>query len=1261
MNENKSISTAETVAAPPPGYTVSKTAEELRQVVRRSNRHWQRLILLQTVAWLIAAPLAYLWLVFFLDNILHLSVIGRVLAIALFFIVLMGFLIHCFRQWRQARFSDDQVALAIERRTAVPMENRLINLIQLARDTGSQPLSQAAIDENYRHLQCIRLEQAARSFPALIYTGTALFLVLVGVMFWAFQRERFANAATRIFLPFARVAPVYRTLLTVEPGDIRIKQGEDVTIQVRIEGRVPATLAIFRQLNDRRSSEEIPVPVGAKRVSYTFKAVAQSFAYAVHGGDYVSPFYTVDIPVACELKRLEAVLRYPAYTRQPERKQESAAGDLEALVGTQSELRFTFSQPIEAAAMLVEMLPNPAAGTNAANPAANFRRVPLARVSPTEFSGALAFQDVIGYQLEMIAPGQPAGRSRKYDLRVMGDLPPDLQLNGIDDQTEMLADSTAPVTILARDDYGLTEAGLFFRAGSESFGAGAAEPGDSSVATPAKEESTNAWQALQIWPVADWALLFQTNTTISATALSAVEGETVELAVRGRDNDPLKQGQWTTGPSLSITIGGAGAILQRIYEQILQTEAGLRALIQSYEGEVAREGQWVRKLDPDSGLRWDDKKNNEELAAAMKDQARRQAELREKAATIARGMVEEAGNLRLSVGMLADTEMVRAVRILESVAGRDSPQEKRSTLADARLTQERIVRSLGEMLAQYVLFRQDWEMANMAPFIKMLAERQQRMAVESSAYAGSPVAMDATIRNGANRRQLKLLKLAGLAQTAFAGIGGRIAGLNPALAQAFTGAAADFDAAGSGVKPAMRKAADCLEAGQWTESAANQQAAAAALAAIHARLLKVQADAAQQAMAEVKSLAAESVEAQKEIAKLQAGTNRNTLLFNPAQADLGEIIRMHKMAEELKKKKQTRGQDSALDSLFGKVQDSNYNSRPTNTDFSVLSLAAKPSGQMSNPNFSDRAPNAAKIDPISEKFQDLVGDLLEEADDLREKYETYNISLPGQGVEKGKVGKQAGELNAINAAAATGNMKPPTQNVGGASRSGRQGARAHGTVIGDESVNRRGRDEVQEGQEEVPDQAGKLKETKSGDVQKDASTGVGGKEVDAQETSFSVKDAGEWKDDMVGRLKPPKDTEKIVERQGKPLHPQVAEMMRDLTSSQEQIIERIKTIKKQLDNLYLPTDQLDELAAQLNANLDRLRQNPDPEVFRMQLETLDKLKGAIVVFNRPASVFQPSLVQPQVVRGQILDEPPWPTTPGYEEAVKHYYEKLAAP
>jgi hypothetical protein len=328
-------------------------------------------------------------------------------------------------------------------------------------------------------------------------------------------------------------------------------------------------------------------------------------------------------------------------------------------------------------------------------------------------------------------------------------------------------------------------------------------------------------------------------------------------------------------------------------------------------------------------------------------------------------------------------------------------------------------------------------------------------------------------------------------------------------------------------------------------------------------------------------------------------------------------------------------------------------------ELDILKLATSPSGTPSFPNSSDRTPN--KVTPfIQEKFDDLVGKLLEEADALTDKYETYNLNAAFNINEPGDIGKQGGDLNSTAAAAATGNMKPPTNNIGGATRTGRQGARAHGMTVGNESLNRRGRDKAQEGQEKVGDQAGAMKERMSDDPQKDTSTGVGGKKVDSDDAKFSVNDAGKWTDDIAQRLGPPGKKNSIVERQDGRLDPRVGELLRDLESKQEQLIERVKMVKKELNNLYLPSDHLDEILASLSANLETLKQRPEGDVFRLQLESLDKLRSSVRVFRAANAGFQPSLPREQAVKGRVLDEPARQTIPGYEDAVKRYYEKLSS-
>jgi hypothetical protein len=202
---------------------------------------------------------------------------------------------------------------------------------------------------------------------------------------------------------------------------------------------------------------------------------------------------------------------------------------------------------------------------------------------------------------------------------------------------------------------------------------------------------------------------------------------------------------------------------------------------------------------------------------------------------------------------------------------------------------------------------------------------------------------------------------------------------------------------------------------------------------------------------------------------------------------------------------------------------------------------------------------------------------------------------------------------------------------------------------------------VQEGQERSPDQAGSVKETKSDDPQEDTSTGIGGRKVESDDAKFSLNDAGEWTDDMVDRMEKPQDTQFIVERQAGKLDAAVAEMMRDMTSKQEQTLERLKSIRKDLKNLYLPTEHLDELIGKMQGNLHSLNDRPSVEVFRLQQETLEQVRGALAVFHQAHAGFQPSLPRDQAVRGRVRDDPARAAPPGYEEAVEAYYRRLVSP
>lgn len=1253
---------------------MSSHIDGLVRVVQQQRARWQQLQLLEGAGLAISGVVAYFLAVILLDNFARLPVAGRWLAAFGFVAAWAWFGRLAYRRWRHRHASEDEVALAIEGRTVGGFQNRLINTLQIGRtaESAAAEIRDALVQENWRHLEARPLPGALAARPAATASLVAAALVAALVIGWLWQPARFATAASRILLPFAAIDPVYRTVLVVSPGDIEAEG--DVTIRVQIRGERPSEIAVLLNEQGHRSTQVVPVADKSNVVTYTIPGVQKSLTYAVRGGDFTSPTYRIDVLTPVRLERVQATYRFPQYTRLAERVVETA-GDLEAVQGTEASLVFVLDRPADAATLVLRTAAEN--GTKGKKPAAELadagsvghgaaeatlERRPLQRKSPTEFAGELTFNNVVEYRLETAQGTRKTQSTAWHSVRTIRDEPPKLELSGLPVSGEVGLEAALALQLTALDDFGLAQYGVYARLArkvrgterpAEKSGDGKAEIAGS---TPQEEKAAaDDWK-----PIAEWTSESETkiarNVEFMPLNLGAAEGDRLELVARAIDTFPERSGQWTSGQVYTVAVAGDGAQLQILYEQILRSEAEIAALAAAEQSLHEKSNTLVRKLEADPNADGNVPERVKEIVDWAAEQTREQGKVRETASRAAKDMPAPAGSLRLSLGMLADTEMIRAVRVLESVATRDNAAARRTALTEARATQQRTLTSLQQILEQYVRFRQEWELAHMTPFLKMLADREALLRDESRRRAETGSEVPAVQREAGVRRQAKIAELSRLAAAAFSGLAERTQEFESELAVAFTKTAEDLES--DQLQGALTAAGTAVSAGDWSAAATEQARAALLLDQCWQRLKESQAEAARRLLAGLAERAESDLAAQAELEKLKAGSAED-LLDEPEGLKLEEIIHTAKTQAKKDAGEQATHVENYLlpDSYIPRLQAPDTGMRQ---QFDILKLATAPGKSPSFPQQSDRQGNRVKPH-IQEEFEDLVGDLLEEEDEMKANYETYNLNAAFNINEPGEIGKQAGDLNSTAASAATGNQKPPTNNVGGASRVGRQGARAHGAAMGNESINRRGRDKVQEGQERAPDQAGSVKETKSEDPQEDTSTGIGGRKVESDDAKFSLNDAGEWNDEMAGRMEKPQGTHFLVERQGNKLDASVADMLRDMTGKQEQTLERLKSIRKELKNLYLPTEHLDELIGQMQANLTSLSERPSVEVFRLQQETLERVKGALSVFHQAHAGFQQSLPREQAVRGRVRDDPSRAAPPGYEEAVEAYYRRLVSP
>lgn len=1209
---------------------------DLRQMIRRGRRRWQMFILLEAVSLAVAAPLAWLWLVFLIDNVFHLPPLGLVAANLLFLgcVIWMGS--RLVSSWRRARFSEDQVALAIEKRTEGGLQNRLINALQISRGeiSGDEALAGAVIDENYRFLKAVRLQQIAESRPVVLRAGLAVTLVGIGVFFWATSAERFTTSAARFFMPLAGIEPVYRTTLNVAPGDVTVAAGSDVDVVINVSGRVPERILLLVDEGTRQSSLHLDVDPETATAAYRFEGLQRGVIYSLRGGDYRTPNYRITVPIQLELRTLEAELTYPAYSGLEVARVESTSGDIEALAGTRGKLEFVLNQPLAGAWMEVW----PAEGGSRAEA----EKVTLEQVADNRYRVAVDFDQSRGYVIAARREGDGLVATAQGRLLVRGDRPPEIMLSGVEADSEVMLEDVVGLRLRVRDDIAIEEAGVFWRVVADEDGSGG---------------NGGQWQPVRRWDTSGERVAeIDRDISLLLAGLAVAEGDRIEIAGRARDAAPQREGQWVTGTVYPITVTSPGAALQLVYERILATERELERLIDGHEALEQAASEWIVKLEPGSGLRWDDGSNLQQLAAAITDQAKRQAGLRLDTGAVARRMPEQSGpNMRTGLGMLADTEMVRAIRQFERVTTVDTPQAKRGALADGRLTVQRTLRSLRDVRDRFIQFREDWELDHMIPFTEMLAQRQQRMAEASLDYLGlDDEVVDGDQRRSITRRQEVVAELATLAGTAFTGLARREREVGERLAAAFSEAGVDYG--DEGFRDALQGAVANLSEGMWILAEGRQRESAHHLEDIYRNLRQAQADVAREALAKLEQMAERNPQAEQELAKLREGFADTNLLLEE-ELSLEDAMRLMEVAQNMEhEQEELREKDRSVN--YEEMYEEFFEPEPGEVDTATHTL----------PDYFQPDEDVTAVDEnpfrnpaqtvVQQALEDVVGELIEEAEDLKADYATFMATISKAVLDTGEVARDTLDpLSSTGATSVTGNQPPPSDDVGGAARLGRLGGRSHGTMVDDEMINRRGR-LAQDGQEEVPVEEGLVQEALSGDPQEDESTGIGGKRVDDDETHFSTKDDGEWRDDMAEQLEDPQETFQIVERQGEALPPEVAELMRREEHREEQLIERLKTVKKDFERLFLPTDHLDDLMGRLQDNLDRLRSEPTEDVFRQRIELLSQLQASVMVVHRPSTEFVQSVPRAPRLTGRILDEKATPSFPGYEEVVERYYRRL---
>lgn len=950
----------------------------------------------------------------------------------------------------RARVSESGVARRVES-AAEQSGNALISAVQFDRELPPgtalrEALFQEMRDPFPRVRWSLVFDLPLLRRIALILGGALAVLALIA----ALRPLVFANSAARILLPASAIAPLTHTRIAeLKPGDTRVVNGRELTVSVRLEGKIPRGVWLEtrapgggweKRLMDRE--------IGASVFTCAWSEVREPFAYRVSAGDAISPLCRIDVRPRTALVRRAAVLAPPAYTRlEPETRRDFSA--LQGVVpGSRVTFTLEFNNPLEelrcdAPDFTVEKT-SPSAWT-------------LAGVVKANTALRLDFRDADG-----------VADCENLAVAVAPDEPPKLTVTAPPEGKEVFAAPTdaLAVTFSASDAFGLASVALV-RPGDD---AQEAEP----IAAWKDAEGKKTYSATVKVPLARYARDGRATFALVAKDQNDVTGPGVTwsrpLVVTFRSQEQLQAQQEKAAQSTAATL-----------ETLLKLQQTNLALTQS---------ALAAGRDPNAAQ------------PPIPPLLERQAQIADTARILA---ASAEPTLRGLLQPLAEKELPSAVLALHNAAAATAPAPRLEALAQAAALEAAILAKLQgarqaaaaeaakgkiadilsaveELLRNERLLFRDTSRAAKAE-AKALSERQDTLAQQTANTRKSleKSARDAAMGDDAFRERLAKA----------AGMFGEYKLYETMLSAADQLQSADFSAAAEKEKAAISGLAKIVEMlNQWQLAEAKREAeslkeAAKAMAGQLEALAKLQRDVLEKSKeiarkADMRPQDAATSDAIRKAREQEEQAIEKMLtdahLFpdiKPANELRGELTQIYEDVIQADKAEVEAGTVKANeiavqkeDSLLQAIEQA----KKIAEDLEMWLSNTVDSTKWLCENFDKtEMPDMPNL-PLPDAFEDLVGDLLKEQEGLAQEAMDAASNQAFAQVQQGW-GVADGPMPGFSAQGKSGNTRPNKNEQQGRSSGGREGM-SSGEMVGDTASNlegttpdaRRTNDPMQQGQ-----------------------------------------------------------------------------------------------------------------------------------------------------------------------------------------------------
>jgi hypothetical protein len=334
------------------------------------------------------------------------------------------------------RPTDRQVARYVEERCP-ELEDRLASAADWAAPATSSPLRSLVLRDAAARAADLNLDRIVER-RVLARRGAALACAVALV---AVAGTLAAPGAVRAWhLAMLRAFPSMLAL-EVEPGDVRLTEGERLPVSVRLRGlpRGVAPGAVVLQIRGADGERRFEMDGGDERFRFELEGLTDGITYSVTARGLSSREFEARVRRLPRVARIDVHYRYPAYTGLAERLDEDS-GDVYAPKGTEITLAVHATETVEQGAMLK---------TNGAE-------LPLTLVDGRRLEARFIVERDEAYRVALASgDGVSTRGDTEYFIRTVDDRPPDVRVVRPGGDRKVTRLEEVVIEARADDDYGV--------------------------------------------------------------------------------------------------------------------------------------------------------------------------------------------------------------------------------------------------------------------------------------------------------------------------------------------------------------------------------------------------------------------------------------------------------------------------------------------------------------------------------------------------------------------------------------------------------------------------------------------------------------------------------------------------------------------------------------------------------------------------------------------------------------------------------------